>query len=84
MNEDEEREFWANHDSTKFIDWNSLLEINLNDGFNTFSFNCLFDSMFPGLQCPLNLRASVVTVVNGPGNPLGCMIENVRDNCCMS
>ena len=31
MNEDEEREFWSNHDSTEFIDWNSAEKVTLSN-----------------------------------------------------
>lgn len=31
MNEDEEREFWSNRDSTDFIDWNSAEKVTLSN-----------------------------------------------------
>ena len=29
MNEDEERDFWSDHDSTDFVDWNSAEKVTL-------------------------------------------------------
>ncbi|MDY6863235.1 MAG: BrnA antitoxin family protein [Thermodesulfobacteriota bacterium] len=40
MNEDEEREFWASHDSTYYIDWSEAKEIimpNLKPTLKTIS-----------------------------------------------
>ncbi len=31
MNEDEERKFWSDHDSTEFIDWNSAEKVTLSN-----------------------------------------------------
>ena len=31
MNEDEEREFWSNHDSIEFIDWSSAERVTLSN-----------------------------------------------------
>ncbi len=39
-NEDEEREFWASHDSTDYIDWSEAREVilpNLNPTLKTIS-----------------------------------------------
>ncbi len=30
-NEDEEREFWATHDSTEYIDWSKSVELDLSN-----------------------------------------------------
>ena len=30
-NEDEEREFWATHDSTEYIDWTKTVELDLSE-----------------------------------------------------
>jgi len=40
MNEDEEREFWASHDSTDYIDWSEAKEVimpNLKPTLKTIS-----------------------------------------------
>jgi len=31
MNEDEERDFWASHDSTDFVDWNTAEKVTLSN-----------------------------------------------------
>ncbi|MCI0387993.1 MAG: BrnA antitoxin family protein [Acidobacteria bacterium] len=57
-NEDEEREFWANHDSTEFVDWTKAQRAvlsNLKPSVKTISLR-LPESLLEGLKLMANKR----------------------------
>lgn len=57
-NEDEERKFWANHDSTEFIDWTKAKRVmlsNLKPSVKTISLR-LPESLLEGLKLMANKR----------------------------
>ena len=76
-NEDEEREFWANHDSTEYIDWNNAVNAkvpNLKPTMRTIS-----------IRFPETLLFELKTVANKIDVPYQSLIkvmleEKLREN----
>lgn len=65
--EDEEREFWANHDSTEYIDWSKTIELDLSK---------LKPSTKPiTIRLPESLLASLKTLANKKDVPYQSLMK---------
>jgi predicted DNA binding CopG/RHH family protein len=67
-NEDEEREFWANHDSTEFIDWNKAEK---NPSFSRLKPSTRMVS----IRLPESLIAALKTLANKRDVPYQSLVK---------